>query len=127
MCAGGSGVLFQGAGALLGGHDPGGQCGCLALPAEIKGCEVVGKLNQKDHAQGHICPNVQEWLEKGPAGLLAEAREKLAAATEEKKEFYRTTELVLEGAIRFMERYAELAEQLAESCPAEKAEEKKTT
>lgn len=95
-----------------------------ALPAEIKGCEVVGKLNQKDHAQGHICPNVQEWLEKGPAGLLAEAREKLAAATEEKKEFYRTTELVLEGAIRFMERYAELAEQLAESCPAEKAEER---
>lgn len=27
------------------------------LPEEIRDCEVVGKLNQKDHAQGHICPN----------------------------------------------------------------------
>ena len=36
-----------------------------ALPSDIKEREVVGKLNQKDHAQGHICPNVKEWIAEG--------------------------------------------------------------
>ncbi len=88
-----------------------------ALPEEIKACEVVGKLNQKDHAQGHICPNVKEWLAKGPAGLLAEAREKKVRADKEHQEYYFATELVLEGAVHFMLRYAELAKELAEKGP----------
>ena len=88
-----------------------------ALPEEIKACEVVGKLNQKDHAQGHICPNVKEWLAKGPAGLLAEAREKKGRADKEHQEYYFATELVLEGAVHFMLRYAELAKELAEKGP----------
>lgn len=85
------------------------------LPEEIKVCEVVGKLNQKDHAQGHICPNVREWLERGPAGLLAETEERLKTADEAHQEYYQATRLVLEGSIIFMSRYANLAEELAEN------------
>ena len=84
------------------------------LPADVAMLEVVGKLNQKDHAQGHICPDAKKWLTYGPAGLLKEAEEQLAVAPEEKKEFYQTVCIVLRGAIRFMERYAELAASLAE-------------
>ena len=36
---------------------------------EIDAIAKVVKINQKDHAQGHICPNCAEWLAKGPAGL----------------------------------------------------------
>jgi hypothetical protein len=38
--------------------------------SEIKKLETVVKINQKDHAQGHICPDVAAWLHHGPAGLL---------------------------------------------------------
>ena len=41
---------------------------------EIKKIEKVVKINQKDHAQGHICPDVETWLKSGPAGLLKVAR-----------------------------------------------------
>ena len=44
---------------------------------EISALSTVVKINQKDHAQGHICPNVREWLEKGPAGLKEEAQQHL--------------------------------------------------
>ena len=40
--------------------------------------EKVVKINQKDHAQGHICPNTEKWLRYGPAGLLQIARDKAA-------------------------------------------------
>ncbi len=29
----------------------------------------VVKINQKDHAQGHICPDTAKWIRLGPAGL----------------------------------------------------------
>ncbi|WP_305154549.1 pyruvate formate lyase family protein, partial [uncultured Dubosiella sp.] len=48
----------------------------------------VVKINQKDHAQGHICPDVKRWLEKGPAGLKAEALKKLETCAEDEREFY---------------------------------------
>ena len=35
----------------------------------------VVKINQKDHAQGHICPDTEAWLRLGPAGLQREAEE----------------------------------------------------
>lgn len=38
----------------------------------------VVKINQKDHAQGHICPNVALWLKKGPKGLKEDAMNLLA-------------------------------------------------
>jgi formate C-acetyltransferase len=82
---------------------------------EIKAIEKVVKINQKDHAQGHICPNVASWLRYGPTGLLQQAREKLTRASSEQAEFYKSVCLVLEGAIRFIKRYADLARQLAHS------------
>ena len=44
---------------------------------EINEIGKVVKINQKDHAQGHICPNCKKWLAMGPAGLQKEAKEKL--------------------------------------------------
>lgn len=75
----------------------------------------VAKINQKDHAQGHICPDTASWIAKGPAGLCAEAREKQALETDSQKQaFYRSAVCVLEAAARFMKRNAALAEELTE-------------
>lgn len=93
------------------------------LPKDVSMLEVVGKLNQKDHAQGHICPDVQKWLAKGPAGLLKEAEAQLAAAPEDKKEFYETVRIVLRATIRFIERYAALAARLAKDAVGTKKED----
>lgn len=76
----------------------------------------VVKINQKDHAQGHICPNVEKWLRLGPAGLLREA-EAGRAAHPEKREFYDCVKIVLEAAADFMRRYADLADALAAARP----------
>lgn len=62
---------------------------------EIDQIAKVVKINQKDHAQGHICPNCREWLAKGPAGLEKEARERMQAASGEKRAFYESIVLVL--------------------------------
>ena len=81
---------------------------------ELKAIEKVVKINQKDHAQGHICPHVETWLNSGPAGLLKKAREALQDATPQQKEFYQSVCLAQEGAIRFIRRYAQKADSLAE-------------
>ena len=73
----------------------------------------VAKINQTDHAQGHICPNTQQWLEKGPKSLLDGVRQKARSCSQDKKEFYQAMEIVLEGAMLFIERYEILAKQLA--------------
>lgn len=65
----------------------------------------VVKINQKDHAQGHICPDTKTWLELGPQGLLVKAQEKLKNCDESKKEFYECTIIVLEAVCHFMRRY----------------------
>ncbi|MDR2052813.1 MAG: formate C-acetyltransferase/glycerol dehydratase family glycyl radical enzyme [Treponema sp.] len=77
----------------------------------------VVKINQKDHAQGHICPDCAAWLAKGPALLRREAETALAEAAGEKAGFYRAVALVMEGSCRFMIRYAELIETMAASSP----------
>jgi formate C-acetyltransferase len=74
----------------------------------------IVKINQKDHAQGHICPDCAGWLATGPAGFLAEARSNMAK-NPGKADFYRAVALVMEGARCFMIRYAELAESKAGS------------
>ena len=75
---------------------------------------MVVKINQKDHAQGHICPDTKGWLVNGPAALCAKAREQLAEETDDRKRlFYNSVILVLEGAIRFILRYAALAKEMA--------------
>lgn len=87
---------------------------------EINEISKVVKINQKDHAQGHICPNCVKWLQLGPTGLLEQAKEKLGKAQEqEKKEFYESVILVMEGAKAFMMRYASLAKELSEQMQGE--------
>ncbi|MCD7894306.1 MAG: formate C-acetyltransferase/glycerol dehydratase family glycyl radical enzyme [Erysipelotrichaceae bacterium] len=72
---------------------------------DIKSIEKVVKINQKDHAQGHICPDTALWLKLGPAGLRKQAQEKLQICREDQKEFYECVVIVLDGAITFMQRY----------------------
>jgi pyruvate formate-lyase/glycerol dehydratase family glycyl radical enzyme len=69
----------------------------------------VVKVNQKDHAQGHICPDTAKWIRLGPAGIREEAEARLAAASPEQREFYESVVLVLDAASEFMVRYADLA------------------
>lgn len=81
---------------------------------EIDEIGKVVKINQKDHAQGHICPNCEEWLAKGPNGLLEEAKHHMETASPEQKDFYQSVVYVMEGSKAFMARYHELLLELAE-------------
>jgi len=80
---------------------------------EISALEKVVKINQKDHAQGHICPKVEDWLRFGPAGLYKIADEKLADAEEDQKNFYKSVCTSLVAATRFIHKYSILAYDLA--------------
>ncbi len=84
------------------------------LGAEISAIAKVVKINQTDHAQGHICPNTQKWLAMGPAGLKKEAEEKLKTASGDKKVFYESVIIVLSAAQDFMRRYSKLAKKMLE-------------
>lgn len=75
---------------------------------EIDKIAKVVKINQKDHAQGHICPNCAEWLQKGPTGLRHEADEKKVIAKGQEREFYESVSIVMEGTQTFMRRYSDL-------------------
>jgi formate C-acetyltransferase len=81
--------------------------------------EKVVKINQKDHAQGHIIPKVEKWLKYGPAGLKQIVDENLSAASTDKKEFYKSVSLTLNASCHFLKRYAALASELAENQPEE--------
>ena len=80
---------------------------------EISAIEKVVKINQKDHAQGHICPNVAKWLEYGPAGLRSIVNEKLNNSTGEKRVFYESVSTVLKASSAFMLRYSVIASEMA--------------
>lgn len=82
---------------------------------EINAIAKVVKINQKDHAQGHICPDTKTWLELGPKGLMTKAYEKLKNCDENQKEFYECTIIVLEGACHFMMRYHDYILTMLES------------
>ena len=84
---------------------------------ELSDMGKVVKINQTDHAQGHICPDTKLWLEKGPAGLLADMERRLQAAPAEKHVFYESTVISLRAVCRFIARYASLAQQMAQSEP----------
>lgn len=73
----------------------------------------VVKINQKDHAQGHICPNCEEWLQKGPAEIKKEAEKHLEKSTDKAKDFYESVILVMEGTQNFMMRYHDLLMEYA--------------
>lgn len=81
--------------------------------AEVDAIARVVKINQKDHSQGHICPNTVKWLKMGPAGIRADAEARLVnAADDQQRDFYRSIVLVMEGASNFILRYAGLAEEM---------------
>ncbi|MFN8239569.1 MAG: formate C-acetyltransferase/glycerol dehydratase family glycyl radical enzyme [Bacteroidales bacterium] len=78
---------------------------------ELLSLEKVVKINQKDHAQGHICPDVGKWLKLGISGLLNEVRER---GKESKNDlFYDSVKIVLEGASVFIKRYSDLAFEMS--------------
>ena len=78
---------------------------------EIDEIAKVVKINQKDHAQGHICPNCKEWLELGPEGIKQKAIKKMKYAN---KDFYESVVIVMEGTQKFMMRYHHLMKEKAE-------------
>jgi formate C-acetyltransferase len=80
---------------------------------EISAIEKVAKINQKDHAQGHICPLVEKWLKLGPAGLLRIANDKLQTAADDRKVFYKSVCTSLEAACKFIYRYGSMASDMA--------------
>ena len=82
------------------------------IGGEMRAIGKVAKINQTDHAQGHICPNTERWLKYGPAGLIEEAKAKREQHPEN-AQFYDGIILSLEGACLFMRRYAALAREMA--------------
>jgi len=81
-----------------------------------KSIHTIAKINQMDHAQGHINPHVKKWLDKGPSAILAEIRKAKESCSAEKKDFYDASIEVYLGALTFIERYQKLAlEMFAES------------
>jgi len=82
----------------------------------------VFSLNQTDHAQGHILPDVAGWLRLGVKGL----REKVKAAQKrpevqsaEQQVFCEAALIALQAAQEFMTRYANLARHLADQADDE--------
>lgn len=75
---------------------------------EIDEIAKVVKINQKDHAQGHICPSCKKWLQYGPEELKQQAIAKLENATGKQYDFYQSVILVMEGAQAFIMRYHDL-------------------
>ena len=84
---------------------------------QISEISKVVKINQTDHAQGHICPNVKEWLETGPAKIIENAQEHLKKASTSQTEFYECVILVMKGVQIFMQRYADLCMEMAKEYP----------
>jgi len=81
---------------------------------ELDAIARVVKINQKDHAQGHICPDAAKWIALGPAGLKREAAEHLASAGPDEREFFECVVMVLDAACDFIRRYAALARSMAD-------------
>ncbi|HUX57656.1 MAG TPA: formate C-acetyltransferase/glycerol dehydratase family glycyl radical enzyme [Bacteroidales bacterium] len=82
---------------------------------EIKAIERVVKINQKDHAQGHICPNVGKWLKYGPAGLVKIASDRLEKANNDQKDFYKSVCITLNASCQFIRRYNVLATEMIDN------------
>jgi formate C-acetyltransferase len=80
---------------------------------EVNLIAKVAKINQKDHAQGHICPDTELWLKHGPAELRRQAEDYAKTSSGEALDFYQAVIEVLTGASTFIQRYADLAETMA--------------
>ncbi len=90
------------------------------LPEDV-GVAVRGKafsLNQTDHAQGHILPDVETWLRMGVGGLRDKVlRARVRAIHESPLHHYDAALIALQAAQEFMLRYAALAAEQAGQCP----------
>jgi len=87
---------------------------------EIDEIAKVVKINQKDHAQGHICPNCKEWLELGPEGIKRKALEKIKDESNKNKDFYESVVIVMEGTQEFMMRYHDLMKEKVDTVSDQK-------
>lgn len=93
-----------------------------SIPPEVKQT-VRGKafsLNQTDHAQGHILPDVETWLRLGLGGLrerVLTLRRRPEVQTGEQQAFYEAALIALQAAQELILRYAALARRLAGDCP----------
>lgn len=85
-----------------------------AVGPQVDAISKVVKINQKDHSQGHICPNTRKWLAHGPDGIRRQALDHMAGAAGRQKDFYESVVVTMEGACRFISRYAELARSMYE-------------
>ncbi len=88
------------------------------VPADVM-TAVKGKafsLNQTDHAQGHILPDVEGWLRLGIRGLQEKTRQASASATHDTgiQHFYDAAFIALQAAQEFIRRYADVARRLSE-------------
>jgi pyruvate formate-lyase/glycerol dehydratase family glycyl radical enzyme len=90
---------------------------------QVDAIAKVVKINQKDHSQGHICPNTEKWLRLGPAGIRREAEAHLASAEGKKHDFYESVVLAMEGASAFMLRYSRRAGEMRRECGKENLRE----
>jgi pyruvate formate-lyase/glycerol dehydratase family glycyl radical enzyme len=84
-----------------------------SIGEEIGAIGKVAKINQTDHAQGHICPDVRRWLALGPKGIRDDLLRRRRGAAPAADRFYEGAAIALEAAMDFMRRYAVLAEELA--------------
>ncbi len=88
------------------------------LPAGVAAA-VRGRafsVNQTDHAQGHILPDVAGWLRLGIGGLqdrLRQAQANPHNQSERQQVFYAAGAIALQAAQEFIQRYADLAAEVA--------------
>ena len=82
---------------------------------EIRRVKKVVKINQTDHAQGHIIPNVEKWLRYGPTGIAMQAKERLEAKEGQGADFLKAAVIVTEASAEFMRRYAVLADGMTDA------------
>ncbi|MBX7236207.1 MAG: glycyl radical protein [Caldilineales bacterium] len=86
------------------------------VPADVR-VAMQGRafsLNQTDHAQGHILPDVETWLRLGIGGLREKARR---AGAMRGSPFDAAALIALQAAEEFILRYADLAAELARTSP----------
>lgn len=88
----------------------------------LREIKLVDKINQTDHAQGHIIPNVERWLQLGPQGLKKIALEKLEDSKDFSKEFYEAVVIIMDGAINFIKRYRDLVLEIKKDANLENQE-----
>jgi len=90
------------------------------LSDEIKAA-VRGKafnLNQTDHAQGHILPDVPGWLRLGIGGLRAKVRAAEQANPHADAVFYDSARMALDAASEYIARYARMADEQLQAEPS---------